>query len=159
MGPRDHQRTSRNPLAAIIASALTGAAATVVAFMIAQLVMAPEFLASLDIGLFAMLLLWLLYVFIACLIVWTVGLLLLGGPVWFFLHQLGFRGPIIATAAGAVLTSSVLTGLLVAVGYGPEPLRSALAIIALFGLLTGAPAGYMLWRVAYTRVHAEVDPS
>jgi hypothetical protein len=80
------------------------------------------------------------------LVIWAVGLLLVGVPAWCVLHALGMRGWRTAVLTGAVLPFGV--GLLLINWEEGRP--QGLGFPALLGL-AGSAVGYTVWRIAYGR--------
>ncbi|PVM90069.1 hypothetical protein [Caulobacter endophyticus] len=58
-----------------------------------------------------------LVAFVASVPAWLVGLCLLGGPLWWWLHRRGVRSPKAGAAAGAVLTGLALAAALPSHGH------------------------------------------
>ncbi len=115
---------------------------------------------------------WAVILFFASL-PYAMGAVLLGSPIWWLLHRIGYRGPLVALALGAVLSFLVVTagesshfvlpssdghtfrsdegGVLVDSGrltaYGWTKLLTYAAKISAGGAL----GGLVIWRVAYRR--------
>lgn len=109
-------------------------------------------------------------VFFVALVVWAVGLVLFGVPLWWVMHVLGLRHWVVATLVGATLTFLVnlgigtqLFGLIPQAAYsasdsgGPTVVANQLTPhgwnMALIGALqlstAGALVALVIWRVAY----------
>jgi hypothetical protein len=84
--------------------------------------------------------------------IWFVGILVVGGPVWWVLHRLGLRSRAVCSAAGATLVLLVVGGLLILSGAPPEVRAwpGFLVIIAPLGAI-GAIVGWTMARSAYSR--------
>ncbi|MBC6982620.1 hypothetical protein [Caulobacter sp. 17J80-11] len=83
----------------------------------------------------------------AALIVYVLGLGLLGGPVWLILHELGRRDPLSAVVLGGVLNALPI-GLPSLINGTTDP--DTYGVVALAAAI-GALVGLVIWRVAYRR--------
>jgi hypothetical protein len=84
--------------------------------------------------------------------IWFVGILVLGGPVWWILHRLGLPSRAVCSAAGAALVLLVAGGLLMLSNAPPEVRAwpGFLVIIAPLSAI-GAIVGWTMVRSAYAR--------
>lgn len=73
------------------------------------------------------------------------GLLLLASPIWYFLHQRGYR-----SIESALLLGSALTGI---INIGLESMMAGTfsSIYALPMTIVGGVVGAVIWRIAYRR--------
>lgn len=97
-------------------------------------------------------------------VVFSIGLLVAGAPVWFVLHRFGCRSWVHAVVAGAVLTFLAAfiidnQAFLWAIRDSDVPFRMttsgwirAWSVAAQFSL-TGAAVGFVIWRIAYRRIN------
>jgi hypothetical protein len=93
-----------------------------------------------------------LFVGLAALVIWPVGMLVVGGPVWAILHLLGRRGVGDARIAGGV--GGALSVLLIAVMlFGPGSEFWLVAALAAAGLVSGVVGGSVVWSLAYGGRH------
>jgi hypothetical protein len=92
-------------------------------------------------------------IFVVALIGWTLGLFLLGLPLWWFLHRNGWRGRRSAALLGAGTTFVVVLLLQVSDGmFAPTAGGSGILMLfarAGFMALLGAIVALVIWRIAY----------
>lgn len=85
-------------------------------------------------------------------IVAMLGIVTLGGPVWFALHRRGKRGPAVAAACGGVLALALFALVQMTGGTGGGyRLASALATSVPIALVAAA-IGAVMHRIAYRRL-------
>jgi hypothetical protein len=82
--------------------------------------------------------------------IWFVGILVVGGPVWWILHRLGLRSRVVCSAAGATLVLLVVGGSFALNGAAPQGDEwfGVLLIIAPLAAI-GAIVGWTVARSAY----------
>ena len=93
-----------------------------------------------------------LLVVVAAVLIWALGLLLVGAPAWAVLHQVGRRGwrSAVISGAGLSLAAALLLGALL--GMRDAMPRSVIGFWPEFGLsLIGAVVGLVIQRIAYRR--------
>ena len=82
------------------------------------------------------------------------GLTVIGLPVLWGLRLLRRGGPVSAALAGAIGATVVVTGMMVLGGVTDSALG-----FAVFLILPGALAGWVLWRIAFRPATANLEPA
>lgn len=82
------------------------------------------------------------------------GLTVIGLPVLWGLRLLRRGGPVSAALAGAIGATLVVTGMMVLGGVTDSALG-----FAVFLILPGALAGWVLWRIAFRPATANLEPA
>lgn len=106
---------------------------------------------------------------------WLIGIVVVGGPIWWAAHRVGLRGPVVPAVLGALLVAFALTGVFtnwfglqavpetteaivngrylvrdgIETEYGRRQARDTFVYLGLIGFLSGGLAGLALWRIAY----------
>ena len=86
---------------------------------------------------------WAVAIFIGALIVWSIGLTVVGVPIWRLLHDRGVRGPFAAVLLGAITVYVV--GML----WPPTSATAAVEPARLLLAIAGGVVGLVIERVAY----------
>ena len=130
---------------ALLLGALAGAGLTGAGFALVQLVLQPS----------ELVLLMPIFVIPVAFVIWGAGLLVVGGPSWLLLHQLGVRSRRAAMICGAILTPGGVLGYAVlnngiwgASAWGAAEWLSVIAAATVFGM-AGALVGRVVATVAY----------
>lgn len=76
-------------------------------------------------------------------IVWAIGLIIVGYPIWLLLHRFSTRGPLAAALSG--VTAVYLVGL----ALGPLSVTSALDLDRILLAIAGGVVGFVIQRIAY----------
>ena len=100
--------------------------------------------------------------FVIGAVITTMAAVAIGGPVWIVCHALGWRGPVMAVAVGALAGFALfLGGQTYGFGAFEMPVSDAQTLLfrwisaiatSLILALVAAVIGWTMWRVAYRRV-------
>lgn len=89
-----------------------------------------------------------LFVGIPALLIWPIGMLVVGAPVWAVLHTRGLRSrkvALIAGAAGGAVSVFVVAALI----FGPSGGAFAVLLLTAAGTISGLIGGNVTWTLAY----------
>ena len=84
-------------------------------------------------------------------VVWLLGLVVVGGPIWWLLRRSNARPTRLAAWIGAILTPLVVVGAPTILTFGHGDLDWTLSIQAATFAMLGAVVGWLTARVAYGR--------
>jgi len=85
---------------------------------------------------------------VPALLIWPIGMLVIGAPVWAILHWRGLRSRSVARTAGvAGGAASVL--LMAALIFGPSGGWIMVLLLTLAGAVSGIVGGHVVWTLAY----------
>jgi len=145
-----YRTTRQRAAAAVAAGAAVGAVATNVPMVVAGLLYIGE-----PGGFESQHIPFLLYMVFIAFIVWTVGLVLVGVPIWWLLHKKGLRSWWVAVLCGAIAgfvgafaLSLALTLPIESASFGWQDLVLGAVEIGVYGAIVAA----VIWRTAYRRV-------
>lgn len=81
--------------------------------------------------------------FVFATVIWSLGLTVVGYPVWWMLERQGVRGPIVAISSGMIAVYAV--GLL----WPPNSLEGLVEASRVVMAISGGIVGFVIERVAY----------
>jgi hypothetical protein len=99
-----------------------------------------------------------LLIFVVALVGWSLGLFLLGLPLWWLFHRNGLRGRRVAMLLGALTTFIIVvllerSGSVLAVTTGDSEAGQLMSFVwAAVMALLGAIVALVIWRIAYRPV-------
>lgn len=145
MRARNYNTNTKRASLALIAGAFAGAAGTIIMIAAGLHFDRIEGFRSQDPQIFAL-------AFVVALVVWAIGLVAFGLPLWWLFHRNGYRSRRAAGFLGAGTTAVVVFGLeFPYITFVSPANRADLVDLAALGALAvvGGLVALLIWRIAY----------